>query len=444
MPLRTVKELNQITIHDPKTRRLSNLDYEHLSGTTFSRIPPTKGLALVVHQQIKKLSPHSNNRRRHQIIPNEILLLIFTFLSPPQLFKILFVCKSWQLILSDNFLWFQLCAKRGWKGCLKNLNLVHRFSTFHPIATFAHAQPWYSIYKSLWRTRNNFLKGNCKAYDLPALRGLLMLGFDDELCVGVRAGEEGSVCETQTGKRILQLSGHEGLISAVKFDSEVIISASTDHTLKKWCRLTGECLNSMDGHEGEVNALQFTKQYIVSGAEDSTLRVWSYPTGKLLHTLHHEGAVSCLHFDEDNIASGSTDSTIKLWSRLSERAPKCLMTLAGHTANVYCVQLLQNRLISGSDDATIRIWERSTGQSMNTLRGHDGGVVCIQADREKIVSGGVDKTIRIWGWNGVCYSVLTGHNGSIWSLKFDNSKIFSSSFDESLRVWDFAEIEDVD
>lgn len=52
------------------------------------------------------------------------------------------------------------------------------------------------------------------------------------------------------------------------------------------------------GHTGSVLCLQYDDKVIISGSSDSTVRVWNVHTGEMVHSLiHHCEAVLHLRFN---------------------------------------------------------------------------------------------------------------------------------------------------
>ena len=58
------------------------------------------------------------------------------------------------------------------------------------------------------------------------------------------------------------------------------------------------CFQVLTGHTGSVLCLQYDDQVIISGSSDSTVRVWDVNTGAMVKTLfHHCEAVLHLRFN---------------------------------------------------------------------------------------------------------------------------------------------------
>jgi WD40 repeat protein len=80
---------------------------------------------------------------------------------------------------------------------------------------------------------------------------------------------------------------------------------------------SGECLKTLEGHSSYVNSVAICDDVIVSGSSDKTVKVWSLKSGECLKTLegHSNWVLSVAIFD-DVIVSKSRNETI-CWSRSS-------------------------------------------------------------------------------------------------------------------------------
>jgi len=57
-----------------------------------------------------------------------------------------------------------------------------------------------------------------------------------------------------------------------------------------------QCLRTLVGHTGGVWSSQMQGNIIVSGSTDRTLKVWNAESGQCLHTLYgHTSTVRCMH-----------------------------------------------------------------------------------------------------------------------------------------------------
>ena len=131
----------------------------------------------------------------------------------------------------------------------------------------------------------------------------------------------------------LVLRGHEEfVITCLQFDGKRIVSGSDDNSLKVWSIATGQvkpspssssssrdsftsllqCEQTLIGHNGGVWCSEMTDELIVSGSTDRTIRVWNILTGACQHILYgHTSTVRCLALHGDIVVSGSRDATVR-------------------------------------------------------------------------------------------------------------------------------------
>ena len=257
--------------------------------------------------------------------------------------------------------------------------------------------------------------------------------------------------------------GHTRRVSSVSFspDGSLIVSGSSDYTVRVWDASSGECVvlgslwggsGPLEGHTSGVNSVSFSPDgsLIVSGAGDNTVRVWDLSSGGLLKTLEgHRSDVRSVSFSPDgsHIVSGSDDRTVRVWDLSSG---ECVL-LEGHTFWVSSVSFSPDGslIVSGSYDKTVRVWDLSSGELLKTL-GHTSLVssVSFSPDGSRIVSGSGDATVRVWDLSsGECVlGPLEGHTSDVNSVSFspDGSRIVSGSNDNTVRVWDVSIIKEWD
>jgi WD40 repeat protein len=207
------------------------------------------------------------------------------------------------------------------------------------------------------------------------------------------------------------------------------------------------CTRTMYGHTGNVMGLDACKatSVLISASSDRSLRTWDTTTGRRLDTLYgHEGWVHAVAFSSagQRAVSGSGDKTVKVWDLGDARGRgSCRTTITGHEAGVTCVQLDDdNVLVSGSLDKTLRRYDLSDNASGNctVIQGHDQGVYCLQFVRHGLASGGGDSLIRMHDMrSGLCHRTLSGHtSGAVRALQFDDVQLVSGGADAMLRFWD--------
>lgn len=242
-------------------------------------------------------------------------------------------------------------------------------------------------------------------------------------------------------------SGHtECIMSILLLDSDTLISAARESTIRVWNTSTYQTITTLQEHFGSVFCLATddTHQFLVSGAEDTSICVWKTPSWEYQGKLEgHSKPVNLVHIEKSVLISGSVDRTIRIWNLVSM---KQTAVLSGHSDYIKTISLSRDGryLVSGSADKTLRVWSTDSNQIVGVLEGHTGEVnkLEITLDSQFIVSGSNDNTIRIWSLKDLQQeAVLQGHNDSISTLflTHDSKYIISASQDSTLRIWNLLE-----
>ncbi|KAF2674933.1 WD40 repeat-like protein [Microthyrium microscopicum] len=336
------------------------------------------------------------------------------------------------------------------------------------------------LYKSIYRRHDGFRKGwmdkNTKPHHL-AFRAhgrhvVTCLQFDDEKILTGSDDTKIHVWDTNTGKLLKVLDGHEGGVWALQYEKNTLVSGSTDRTVRVWDIETGKCLHTFQGHTSTVRCLVILQPtvigtapdgspitmpkepLIITGSRDSSLRIWSLPkpgdppfnpTGLnimgdemnpyFIRALNgHLHSVRAIAAHGDTLVSGSYDSTVRVW-RIS--TGEVMHRLSGHTQKVYSVILdhQRNRCISGSMDNLVKVWSLETGQCIFNLEGHSSLVGLLDLNSGRLVSAAADWTLRVWDpETGHCKNILSAHSGAITCFQHDGQKVVSGS-DRTLKMW---------
>jgi F-box and WD-40 domain protein CDC4 len=122
------------------------------------------------------------------------------------------------------------------------------------------------------------------------------------------------------------------------FDGETLITASDNHSINVYDAKRGILLSRLDGHESGVWALARRGNILVSGSTDKTVRVWDLQTFEELHTFYgHSSTVRCLEIVEPLLdaqtgeyvppypmfVTGSRDSTLRVWKLPKKGEARC-------------------------------------------------------------------------------------------------------------------------
>ena len=209
-------------------------------------------------------------------------------------------------------------------------------------------------------------------------------------------------------------TGHAyNVVTCLLVDNNRIISASDDHSIDLYDIHSGERLHRFEGHETGVWSMAKDGRVLVTGSTDRTVRLWDLVTYKPLLVLRgHQNTVRSLQVVNANelfgngpesrgiegeseealwIVSGSRDATVRVWKVTmvdgeidvaraaytdgtgeEGKETGCLLhTLRGHTAAVREIAVHQRTCISGSYDSTVRVWDIVSGECKYVLSGHE-------------------------------------------------------------------------
>jgi WD40 repeat protein len=282
---------------------------------------------------------------------------------------------------------------------------------------------------SMWRpeardsvVRREMLSIDAARFNQPELSNALALGDGARANAWLPVWATGAqVSEALTGI----LSGHTGAVTTVCVGEvarrKVVVSGSTDHTIRIWDLATGRLLGKpLKGHNGPVRALCLAEvdgsPVVVSAGDDATVRLWDAETGSHLMTLTgHRGPVNALSVAERNgrlvVATVGADGTVRLWDP-GRGAPVTLLRARGTTA-VTAVTLVPRPCSPGQPPSLIavtahrdRTWqwwdlEHHVPYTWNDApAASDTQVATVAAaivnGRQACVTGSTDGVVAVW------------------------------------------------
>jgi len=185
--------------------------------------------------------------------------------------------------------------------------------------------------------------------------------------------------------------GHTQSITSVSFspNSENILTASKDGSVKLWNTVSGILLETISAHDGAVNDAIFSPSTgdILSIGNDSVARLWDTNGIHKHDFIGHKLPITSVVFSTCSkfIWTSSYDNTIKKWEVLSGIL---VHTYTGHRAPVLTLTLSQccEYLVSSSKDLEIIVWDLSTNQMVQDV---------IPKSRERLSSSLESKEIGI-------------------------------------------------
>ncbi len=272
------------------------------------------------------------------------------------------------------------------------------------------------------------------------------------LIVTASSDRTARIWDVATGKELLVLSGHTGAANSAKFspNGRWVMTASTDGAIKIWDSATGIELRSLSDTHGSINAATFSSdgQSIVT-AGNGTVRVWDASTGELRCALRpawwdQGGPYRSAVFAPDgrSIVTASAIGTAVVWDTTG-CGPR--ITLRGHAGPINSVAYGNNgvSLVTASDDHTAKVWG-ADGELRLTLSGHTGPVNCaaFSPGDASIVTGGDDGIVKVWDTSTNPGRLILSSSGTsaVLGVDFspDGTRVATANLDGTVTLWDAA------
>ena len=169
-----------------------------------------------------------------------------------------------------------------------------------------------------------------------------------------------------------------------------VYTGSSDQTINIWdLDDNGRLIGTLTGHDGTITCLKSQRNLLFSASDDKTVRIWDV-SNQSLKAMDFKFAAG---LSEETPASGLVTDSRPI-SRGLKRHPCLLRVLHGHCAAVRSIDINQNVLISGDIYGTVRIWHVDSGNCLAKMYIHPDGkhemevldLLSIGLDRPKILS----------------------------------------------------------
>lgn len=226
-------------------------------------------------------------------------------------------------------------------------------------------------------------------------------------------------------EQVVVLKGHTHSVNSVSWDAEVLVSGSSDMTVKLWRSANKTnpfdfpeffCVKSLIGHEHAVSFVYniHDTQITVSCSRDKTIRFWDRETTYCRRTIddYHSEWVRCCDANKEYFISSGNDKKLFVFSLQQllnfEKAGQtdCVNCFEVHDNYVEAVKMYQQKALgdlktvcfTAARDKLIRGWNFLNGNQLFEFRGHENWVkgLAVLEQYDYLVSIGEDKTIRIW------------------------------------------------
>jgi WD40 repeat protein len=412
---------------------------------------------------------HHHQNQHHQekaysnfdVLPNEVIVLIFGHLDAHELLSISSTCQNWRLLAEEETLW-KLQVVRSCRSIDKAHDLLKRYFPLHAASSkevdreraTGHSR-WKSVWLARKKTRHNWRHAAFKRSILAKQHtaSIFCLAFDDEHILTGSSDHSALVWDINSGEPLRKLDAHQFAVWNVKLIGKLAITASYDSTIRLWDVTTGKNTGLFSGHASAIWGLDSLGTKIVSSSTDTFLLVWDMESSRQEFSIQaNQDTVWCCQFiDQNTIATGGSD--IKIWDlRINnegsdQRSP--VMNFTGHRDAIRCLQADSRRVVSGSYDSTAGVWDMAAGKRLWELKGHTDSITTLQFDEsDMLVTSSFDQSFRVWdiklgsrlaAWKDGPESAQSEvKGGKVYALRFDDHRLITGREDCRIRIDDFS------
>eukprot|EP00079_Xenopus_tropicalis_P016717 XP_004915915.1 PREDICTED: F-box/WD repeat-containing protein 4 isoform X3 [Xenopus tropicalis] len=331
-------------------------------------------------------------------LPEEILLLLFSYLDTQALGRLAQVCRKLQHFTSKDAVWRKIAKK-----CL-NSGFVQQGTD---------VASWISV-KERVRVSQNWKNGRCRRNILLKWKRNLMPWI-------------------HLDGNILYLSQAEK-ISAYKLCS----NSNGVHRQPFAVFLD---------HREDVCRFVLNNSHIISGGGDGRIAIHKVHSAFSIHFTAHDQDVNCVDCHRGIIVSGSRDRTAKVWSLTPSRDGHCLHTIQTDD-RVWSVAInpILSSFITGTaccgHTSPLRIWDLQRRCVKEWEEPHDSALYCMQSDGNHMIASGSAYygVVRLWDKRmNQClhsFSLSSPTSSPVYCLQFNTRHLYAA-LASALHVLDF-------
>ena len=304
--------------------------------------------------------------------------------------------------------------------------------------------------------------------------------------LAVAAADKIHIYDTSTYKELMVFAEHTDSVLTLAFspNGKLLVSGSSDETVRLWNADTGKPIRTLHDHTGPVSAVAFSadgKAFWTAGNQEARFRSWysadgglrsiggDMPTEAFTATaFSHNGSVGARALDSESVLDkGMIEFLLEDGWKLESSIVYLLGydgvgILSAHADSVNVLTLYAERevLATGSADKTIQLWNMAdTKKPFHILAGHTKGITAMDfsINSKLLASGSSDKTVRLWDVaTGQHRHTLTGHTGEIGTVTFLGDKalaatafakdkaLASGSSDGTVFIWNLDKVVSTD
>ena len=259
--------------------------------------------------------------------------------------------------------------------------------------------------------------------------------------------------DVPTGAVIKTFHGHTDWVLSVSIslDNTTVASGSVDRMIRLWNAQTGDCRCIITGHNHNVMSVSFSptnSQLLISASYDHTVRQWDNNGCQIGPTCDGDGVA--FSSDGAHFVSWEWRGTIATVRSCDSGLVVTKLQLSGWFQ--YCCFSHDGKFVAGSSDRTIYVWDikSSDPHPFETFNGHTGNITSLTfssslACSSSLISSSDDQSIKFWQIGATPTNpAITGLGSTppslapitLVSLQTDDSIAISSDMAGVVKTWD--------
>jgi WD40 repeat protein len=258
---------------------------------------------------------------------------------------------------------------------------------------------------------------------------------------------------------MLQLSGHTGAVQALIFtpNSQMLISAGRDRTIRLWDMSRGKLESTLTGHAGAILSLALDSEgkLLASGGDEAQVRIWDIWSGKLLYILPPQVSriTGLAWFPQRQtlaVACGERlqperPGDLQLWNfaalqilGIKVEPPKQAPALRLERNGIWSLAIADGPTIAyGGGARGLVAWDLTRKEPMELRQSTNCLTVALSRDGQRLAAS-ADWNVKLYDvQRGREIATLEGHKGRIRALAFspDGQTLATGSADKTIRFW---------
>ncbi len=230
-------------------------------------------------------------------------------------------------------------------------------------------------------------------------------------------------------------------------DANLVISASTDGTVKAWKAGDGELVQTLLKHDSAVQCLVIANdgRHFVTGCADGRIDLWESKSLQRRATWDHGLEVLSVAVAPRGqwVVSGGNDGTLKMWHPEQRRPRLATQALTSPVTSI-AINPDGSRIVTGGWEKRIKIWDAKTLGFLEELsvRPENGRALCFSPDGKHLVCAGCDdhehSTLFLWDFQARTLRRQQRFKGHVNSVTFspDGQRIAATVHSGKVLVWD--------